>query len=554
MQGRSAPLRFGNYEPLLQLAAGGMATVHIARQLGAAGFERIVVVKRVHRHLLSDRGFYDMFRDEAHVASMVRHPNVVPVIDVVEIGDAAQDNRELLLVMEYVESCSLSTIQKVVHDEGKRIPVPIVARILCDALAGMHAAHTALDMRGAPLGVVHRDVSPQNIIVGVDGSARLIDFGVAKAAHRLSETRSGSVKGKYSYMAPEQAHGRPVDPRTDIFAAGIVFHECLTAKRLFRGENELDTVRMISEGEVPAPSSLEPAIPAELDAVALKALTRAPAGRFQTAIEMIDAIESAMPLASPREVAAYLERICGPRLLERREAIQTKLEAHPSAQPPTYDVDAPTERDSTKSDSMMDATRREGSGTEGRIAVETSPAREPVRSRFPTLVIVIAAVVAVGALVTALSVQRSRSASGKDQPTQGVASAASVASIAVLAPPASVAKAAPASSMGASTPVPPATKDIVVDLTAASTIERVDAAGATAIELSGKTARLHIPPWTGTLTVEATLQGGKKATAQLAAGTTTATLGAAKPHAPAGAGPAAPTPKPDLQGNPYGTQ
>ncbi len=505
MQGIGTPLRFGNYEPLLQLAAGGMATVHIARQLGAAGFERIVVVKRVHRHLLADRAFYDMFRDEAHVASMVRHPNVVPVIDVVEIGDAIHDNRELLLVMEYVESASLSTIQRAVHEDGKRIPIPIVARILCDALAGMHAAHTAVDMRGEPLGVVHRDVSPQNIIVGVDGSARLIDFGVAKAAHRLSETRSGSVKGKYSYMAPEQAHGRPVDARTDIFAAGIVFHECLTAKRLFRGENELDTVRMISEADVLPPSSVEPAIPAALDAVALKALTRAPAGRFQTALEMMDAIESAMPLASPREVAAYLERVCGARMLERREAVKSKLEAPKSTRPPTYDVDAPTQRDSARPDPLMDATRREGSGTEGRIAVETSPAREPARARFPTLVVVAAALIAVAALVTALSIARSKSASVGDQPLQGTSS------VVALGPSASVSPIAPATNTGAGTaaPEPSAIKDVV--------------------------------------------DGGKP----LAAGTTTATASAAKPRGPVGPPPTtkpAQTNKPDLQSNPYGTQ
>lgn len=418
------PLRFGNYEPLLQLASGGMAVVHIARQLGAAGFERIVVVKRVHRHLLSDKGFYDMFLDEARVASLVRHPNVVPVIDVVEIGNAAPEvgafgadqNRELLLVMEYVESASLATIQKTVHEEGKRIPVPIAARILCDALAGMHAAHTAVDMRGAPLGIVHRDVSPQNIIVGVDGSARLIDFGVAKAAHRLSETASGSVKGKFSYMAPEQAHGRAVDARTDIFAAGIVFHESLTAKRLFRGENELHTMQLISGAPILPPSTLEPAVPAALDSVALRALARDPAGRYQSALEMIDAIESAITPASPREVAAYLDRICGARLQERREALKAKL-ARNSGKTPLYDVDAPTQRDSKRPQAMLEETRREGSGTgtEGRIAVQTSNFPEPPRSRLPLLAVVVAAVLGMGALAAGLTVLKARSRGEDDK-------------------------------------------------------------------------------------------------------------------------------------------
>jgi len=515
MQGipNSAPnvLRFGNYEPLMQLASGGMAVVHIARQLGAAGFERIVVVKRVHRHLLSDKGFYDMFLDEARVASMVRHPNVVPVIDVVEIGEAALDNRELLLVMEYVESASLATIQKIVHEDGGRIPVPIVARILCDALAGMHAAHMAVDMRGAPLGVVHRDVSPQNIIVGVDGSARLIDFGVAKAAHRLSETASGSVKGKFSYMAPEQAHGRPVDPRTDVFAAGIVFHEGLTAKRLFRGENELHTMQLISGAPIAPPSTLNPGVPAALDAVALKALMRDPAGRFQTALEMLDAIESAVTPASPREVSAYLDRIVGNRLQERREQLKAKLSKPNSGKTPLYDVDAPTQRDSKRPEAMLEATRREGSGshtgTEGRIAVQTSYFPEPPRSRLPMIAVIIAVVLGIGAIAGGLTVLKARSASERDN------HAASTVPV-VLPPQATTTTTAIATATATATTD---TKEVAGDTTPPT--DRVDA---------------------GTAVAQTTASTAKPPT---------------KPKVP-GSGNVVPVPKKqsDLQGNPYGNQ
>src|SRR5581483_11570766 len=193
------PLRLGAYEPLLELASGGMASVYVARRLGAAGFEHIVVLKRVHRHLLNNHEFYDMFRDEARVASLVRHPNVVPVVDVVE------SEGELFLVMDYIESAALATARKAASDQDKKIPIAVVSRIICDALAGLHAAHEVVDVRGNKLDVVHRDMSPQNIIIGVDGSSRIIDFGVAKARNRLTETKSGSLKGKYSYMASEQA-------------------------------------------------------------------------------------------------------------------------------------------------------------------------------------------------------------------------------------------------------------------------------------------------------------------------------------------------------------
>ncbi|MGH7298775.1 MAG: serine/threonine-protein kinase, partial [Polyangiaceae bacterium] len=196
---RPAPqLQLGNYEALLQLATGGMATVYVARQIGAAGFERLVVVKRVHPHLLSNREFYDMFRDEARVAAMLHHPNVVPVTDVVEADG------ELFLVMEYIDSVALSTLEKAAADLGQRLPPAAAVRVMIDALSGLHAAHEAHDMRGNRLEIVHRDVSPQNIVVGIDGSSRIIDFGVAKARHRLTETKSGSLKGKYGYMSPEQ--------------------------------------------------------------------------------------------------------------------------------------------------------------------------------------------------------------------------------------------------------------------------------------------------------------------------------------------------------------
>jgi serine/threonine-protein kinase len=528
------PLRLGAYEPLLELASGGMATVYIARQIGAAGFERIVVVKRVHRHLLGNREFYDMFRDEARVASMVHHPNVVPVIDVVEV---THPDRELFLVMDYVESCSLSTIRKAAHESAQRIPVPVVARILYDTLGGLHAAHTAVDMQGRALGIVHRDVSPQNIIVGVDGSSRLIDFGVAKASHRLTETKSGSVKGKYSYMAPEQARGQAVDRRTDIFAAGVVLHECLTDKRLFRGDNELDTVRRIMEAEIPVPSSVQPALPAALDAVALRALERPPEKRFQTAVEMMEALESAISLASHREVAAYLERVCGSRLTERREALREMLSGQVA--PLAFDL-SKDPGDSQTSRSLRIDGARESSGTEGRIAVEAPSNPRESRSRFALISAVAVAAVALGALVVVLSMRSSSATNATNNATS--AKTVDTASPSLTAPTAPTA-----------TQAPPPSTDVVVSLTADSPIESVRVQGSKRVDIAGKTAMVTLDPWTGSLKIEATLENGKHAEAKLEPGETTGKLATAKKSATITTTTAtATTARPDLQGNPYG--
>ena len=525
MDPTSPPLRLGNYEPLLELASGGMATVYIARQLGAAGFERIVVVKRVHRHLLGNRDFYDMFRDEARVASIIKHPNVVPVIDVVEV---TQPERELFLVMDYVESSSLATLRKAAHEEKQRIPVPILARILYDVLMGLHAAHVAIDMQGRPLGVVHRDVSPQNVIVGVDGSSRLIDFGVAKASHRLTETKSGSVKGKYSYMAPEQARGLEVDRRTDIFAAGIMLHECLTDRRLFRGENELDTVRRIMEAEIPTPSSVQPAIPAALDAVTMKALARPMEQRFQTAIEMAEALEHAVSLASPREVTAYLEKTCGKRLGERRDALREMLAG--TVAPLAVELAAdPGESQPSRSLQVSGVLPSE------------APPRD--RSKGPMIAVVAIAAAAVGALVIVVANRTSRPA------TNPVATSSVTAS--AVRPTANTM--AMATTTSASATATPPSNDVTVELTADAPIESVHVAGSKKIEIAGTTAHVALDPWSAPLKIEATLEGGKKASATLEPGATSAHLATPKKITPTTGPGATNTNKPDLQGNPYGT-
>jgi eukaryotic-like serine/threonine-protein kinase len=301
-----------------------MATVYAVRQVGAHGFERIVVMKRVHPHLVQNREFHDMFLDEARLSSLVKHPNIVPVIDV------AEEQGELFLIMEYVESISLAHLLRALP--GERIPPPLVSRIVCDVLSGLHAAHEAVDLRGNAMNIIHRDVSPQNVIVGVDGTSRLIDFGIAKASSRLTPTTSGMLKGKFGYMAPEQIRQQALDRRVDVFAAGVVLHEALTSVRLFAAGDEADALLGVLVREVPDPSSVVPGLPKAMDAVVQRALSRDREERFPTAGDFASALEAACPPASPREVASLVGRVGKEPLTERRQKLQAAFD-RPAASP-----------------------------------------------------------------------------------------------------------------------------------------------------------------------------------------------------------------------------
>ena len=317
--------RLGRYEVLSQLASGGMATVYVARAQGVAGFERLVALKVLHPHLAHDEDFISMFLDEARLAARIRHPNAVGTLD---ISDSQGDG--YFIVMEYVEGDHFGALLRTAAKAGERLPVPVIARIVMDALAGLSAAHTLTDPSGRPLDLVHRDVSPHNILIGTDGVARITDFGVAKAQVRLSSTRDGQFKGKLSYMAPEQAASGEADQRSDLFSMGIVLWEALTGRRLFRGENNADVLNKVLNCEVPPPSGFDAAL-AGFDAVAFKALAREPADRFQTAEEFLEAIEEAAAssggVATARTVAREIERWLGPKVEQERKAVRDVMDA-----------------------------------------------------------------------------------------------------------------------------------------------------------------------------------------------------------------------------------
>jgi serine/threonine-protein kinase len=247
--------------------------------------------------------------------------------------DVAHRDAELLLVLDYVQGLSLAELVKAAAGARARIPPAVASRILADTLSGLAAAHDATDLTGRPLNVVHRDVSPQNILVGADGISRIIDFGIAKAAARLTSTTSGVVKGKLSYMAPEQIKQQPLDRRADVFSAGVVLHELFTGARLFDAGEDGDVVLKVLLGDIPAPTSLAPDLPSAVDPLALKALARHPAERFQSAAELCDALEAACPPAPARDVAALIERLGKETLQKQRTALEAALRQAPGGAP-----------------------------------------------------------------------------------------------------------------------------------------------------------------------------------------------------------------------------
>jgi len=322
MAAERSPIRVvGRYALYNEIAAGGMATIHLGRLLGPVGFARTVAVKRLHPQYAKDPEFVSMFLDEARLAARVQHPNVVATIDVV-----ATDG-ELFLIMDYVRGESLSKILRAVRQTGTRVPPRIAAAIMCGFLHGLHAAHEAKNERGEPLGLVHRDVSPQNVLVGADGIARVLDFGIAKAAGRIQVTRDGQIKGKLAYMPPEQLAGRELTRAVDIYASAVVMWETLTAERLFKGETEGETLAKILRDPVPPPSACVPSLPKGFDAPLLKALSRDASKRHATAKELARDLEKVCGIASPTEVGEWVEKVVG-HVLSAREKQIAELESN----------------------------------------------------------------------------------------------------------------------------------------------------------------------------------------------------------------------------------
>jgi serine/threonine protein kinase len=316
----SSPRNLGRYRLYGELAAGGMATVHFGRQVGSGGFSKMVAIKRLHPQFGKIPEFVDMFLAEARLAARIRHPSVVQPLDVLRVED------EVFLVMEYVEGDSLSRLMKATIARQEKVPLPVAVAILSGVLRGLHAAHEAKSDKGEPLGIVHRDVSPQNVLVGIDGTARVIDFGIAKAADSVQITREGELKGKLAYIAPEILNGQRGSRRSDLYAAAVVLWEVLTAQRLFDADYQSAVLANILHRPVDPPSDFIPGLPPLLDIVVMKGLARDPSDRYATAREMAIALEEATPAASAAVVGEWVELVAA-RSLENRGKRVAQIEA-----------------------------------------------------------------------------------------------------------------------------------------------------------------------------------------------------------------------------------
>ena len=315
-----SPRAIGRYAILGEIAAGGMASVHLGRFQAPGGFSRVVAVKRLHPQFAHDPDFVAMFLDEARVASRIRHPNVVSTLDVVA------ETGELFLVMEFVQGEPLSKLLRASASASLTVPIPIALSIAVGMLEGLHAAHEARGEHGEALTLVHRDVSPQNVLIGRDGVARVIDFGVAKATGSARVTREGQIKGKIAYMAPEQIRAEPLDRRADIYAASVVLWEALAGRRLIAADNDAAMVLLALSHRIEPPSRHRPEVSPELDRIVLCGLAKAPDDRFATAREMAQALEGVLTPAPAREVGVWVEELAGPEM-DARAARIGRMEA-----------------------------------------------------------------------------------------------------------------------------------------------------------------------------------------------------------------------------------
>ena len=296
---------FGPYELVDRVAIGGMAEVFKAKRAGVQGFEKIVALKRILPHLSDNKEFLDMFVDEAKMVAGLNHPNIVQIFDLGEIDES------YYIAMEYVHGRDLRTIMKRAREKGLRLPLDLGLRVVSQVCAALEYAHRKKDERGRPMEIVHRDVSPQNILISFEGDVKLVDFGIAKAATKASNTDRGALRGKLLYMSPEQAWGRPIDRRSDVFSLGIVLYEMVTETKPFLGAgSEISILELVRQCVITPAREVNPRVPEALDRVIMKALARDPDERYQDAAQMQRSLERFLrerPPVTARDLARFLE-------------------------------------------------------------------------------------------------------------------------------------------------------------------------------------------------------------------------------------------------------
>ncbi len=304
----TGPDRFGQYEIIEKIASGGMAELYKARRTGVEGFQKIVAIKKILPHLADDEEFVTMFADEAKLAAQLNHPNIIHIYDLGKIQAGGY-----FIAMEHVDGRDLRSIEQSAHDHSVPLPVSLAVYVASKVASALDYAHRRRDAEGHELNIVHRDVSPQNILISYEGDIKLCDFGIAKAASKASKTQSGALKGKIRYMSPEQAWGKPIDRRSDLFSLGVVLHELLTGESLFRGDTDINVLEKVRSAEILPPSRTNPEVPANLDTIVLKALAKDPDDRYTNASDLLRDLDSVLysytPAPGSADVAIYLHRL-----------------------------------------------------------------------------------------------------------------------------------------------------------------------------------------------------------------------------------------------------
>jgi serine/threonine-protein kinase len=405
--------RLGRYQLVSRLATGGMAEVYLARHGELSGFKTLVVVKKVLPHLAQNPDFIAMFLDEARIASLLDHPNVVRIY---EVGRA---QNEYFLAMELVQGKPLASLVQRSERLNSAIDHKLAALVVAQAAAGLQHAHELKDPTGAPLGLVHRDVSPQNILISFEGSVKLIDFGIARALGRLNDTQNGSMKGKIGYMAPEQARGEDVDPRADVFALGVVLWELVTGRRLFRRDTEFATMRAVLDDPIDFPSNVAE-VNEELDDIVMKALAREPAERYQAAEEMradLDRFVFKSGGATARDLARVMKDWFAPDYAQWQTAARVALDMRESDPPIEMSFpDLLASRSGLSRTSSSGPRALTGSGVPRaalspawdstskvlRVGALTNSARNPARARRKLILTVSGAAALIAVLLIAL--------------------------------------------------------------------------------------------------------------------------------------------------------
>ncbi len=332
--------RFGKYSLLNRIAVGGMAEIFLARQEGLEGFEKTICIKRIRPHLSSQPNFVRMFLNEAKLAAQLNHPNIVQIYDLGRINDS------YFIAMEYISGRDMSRIIPKAEKAGIPFPMIYALRIASNVCEGLFYAHTKSDAYGNPLHVVHRDVTPENILVGFNGTVKIVDFGIAKANTQIEQTRAGEIKGKLSYMSPEQAMGAPLDARSDIFALGSVVYEWITGYKLFTGENEMAILKSIIDGKIYPPSYFKEDVPESVERILMKSLEKDKEKRYQSAWEMQFDIDTYLASSeftpSNIHLSNFLKQIFGDEIEREKELlIRDKEQRESSARaqrPPEGDV------------------------------------------------------------------------------------------------------------------------------------------------------------------------------------------------------------------------